>query len=132
MSTKTTRTIVGVMAGALALTSLSIEPVRAASATPKAPVAAPAKADTTPTDISTQRRRHYRGGGNPAQALAMFGIVAGSIAAISASRRHRHGHGVYYPHGGYGPGYGYYGPRPYAYQPYGYQPYGYGGYGYRY
>jgi hypothetical protein len=124
MSTKTTRTVVGVMAAALALTSLSIEPVRAASATPKAPVAAPAKADTTPTDIST-RRRHYRGGGNPAAALAMFGVVAGSIAAISASRRHRHGYGVYYPYGGYGPGYGYYGPRPY------YQPYGYGGYGYR-
>lgn len=131
MSSKTTKTVVGLMAAALALTSLSIEPVRAASTSQKAPAVAKANADGGLTDVSTQRRnRAYRGHNNPAAAMAMFGVVAGSIAAISASRRHRHGHSVYYPYGSaYGPGYQYYGARPY-YQPYGYQPYGYS-YGYR-
>ncbi len=56
----------------------------------------------------------------------MLGAVAGTIAAISASRRHRYSHGWYYPYGSYGPAYPYYGPRPYAYPYYGppgYYPY---------
>jgi len=112
------RTVVGAIAATLALTSFAVEPVRAASSTSKAPVAAPANVDLRPTDVSTQRRRYYHRGGNPAAAMAFAGVVAGTIGAIAASRRHRNHYGAYYPYGGYGPAYPYYGPR--------------GGYGYGY
>jgi hypothetical protein len=124
MSIKTKRTLVGALSAALVITSFSMAaPVRAAPVN-KTPAAAPA-ADTMPTDVSA-RRRHYRNGGISAgQAAAMFGIVAGTVLAVSAARRHRHYKGVPYyggvPYGGY---YGY--GAPYA--PYG----GYYGYGPRY
>jgi hypothetical protein len=128
MNTKIKRTLIGALAATVAVTSFSIEPVRAAPAN-KAPAAAQAPADM-PTDVSTQsRRRHYRGGTNPAQALAMFGMIAGTIAAVSASRRH---HRRYYggqPFGHYGPYYGGGYGSPYGYGP---PPGYYGGGYYRY
>jgi hypothetical protein len=122
MTTTVKRTLVGALSAALVLTSFSIAPAHAVPAGKK-PAAAPAQAaDTMPTDISS-RRRHYRGT-NPAAALAMFGLVAGTVAAVAASRRHRHHYGVPYAYGvPYG---GYYGA------PYGYGPYGGYGYGPRY
>jgi hypothetical protein len=129
MSTKTKRALVGALSTALVITSFSIAaPVQAAPVN-KAPTAKPATADTIPTDISA-RRRHYRHGGISAgQAAAMFGLIAGTVIAVSAARkRHRHyyGHGVPYAYGvpyGYGGHYG----APYGYG-YGHP---YGGYGYR-
>ncbi|HWM49630.1 MAG TPA: hypothetical protein VNR11_22240 [Xanthobacteraceae bacterium] len=118
MRKQITRIVTGAVAAALALTSFGIEPVRAApAAASERPVVGPAQSASLPTDISSRRRVHR--GGNPAAAIAMFGVVAGTIAAISASRRHRYNHGYYYPYGGYGPAYPYYGPRPYAYPYYG-------------
>jgi hypothetical protein len=126
MSTKTKRILVGAMSTALILTSFTTVPVGAAPAN-KTPAAKAATADTMPTDISA-RRRHYRHGGgiSAGQAAAMFGLVAGTVIAVSAARRHRHNpYAVPYAYGApYG---GYYGA---PYRPYGYAPYGYGGYGY--
>ena len=116
MRKQVTGIVTGLVAAVLALTSFGIEPARAATAASER-VASAARMANVPTDISSRRRVHR--GGNPAAAIAMFGVVAGTIAAISASRRHRYSHGYYYPYGGYGPAYPYYGPRPYAYPYYG-------------
>jgi hypothetical protein len=128
MKTKIKRTAVGALTAAMVLTSFAIEPVRAAPAN-KAPAAAPAQADM-PTDVSSQRRRRaYRRGASPAQALAMFGLIAGTVVAVSQANRHRrhyYGGGVSYAYGA--PCGGYYG-APYGHQPYGY---GYGPPRYRY
>jgi hypothetical protein len=127
MSIKTN--LVGALSAALVLTSFSTAaPVHAAPFN-KAPAAEPAAADTMPTDISARRRHYRRGGISAGQAAAMFGLVAGTVLAVSAARRHRHNpYAVPYAYGApYG---GYYGA---PYRPYGYAPYGYGyGYGPRY
>jgi hypothetical protein len=126
MTTTVKRTLVGALSAALVLTSFSVAPVSAAPAG-KTPAAAPAQvAETMPTDISGRRR--YYGGSNPAAAIAMFGAIAGTVAAVSAARRYRHHYGVPYAYGApYG---GYYG-APYGYGG-GYGSYGGYGYGPRY
>jgi hypothetical protein len=121
MKTTAKRAVIGALAATMALTSFNMAPAVAAPAQ-KPATASKANVATPLTDVSTRRKRyHAHRGASPAQAMAMFGMVAGTIAAISASRRHRHHYGYYQPYGyapyGYGHGYAPYG---YGYRPYGY------------
>ena len=90
--------IAAALVGAVTLASLNITPALAASKT--TPAASPTASAAT-TDISA--RRFHRGNG--AAALAMFGLVAGGIAAAAAADNY--GYGPYYggPYAYAGPGY---------------------------
>lgn len=106
---------------AAALTASAIVPAAAA------PVARPAqaaqvKAEGDATDFSARRYRR----GNNAAALAMFGMVAGTIATIAINEQRRKRERDYWRYR-----YGYYGHPGYAYAP---RYYGYPGryYGYPY
>lgn len=113
------KSLVAVTAAAFAVTGLSV-PSFAASPVSRPATASPADTASVPTTDFSSRRRHYRYNNNAAAVGAMMAI-AGTAAAIAASRQYRHR-----PHYGYG-------PRPY-YRGYGYgpPPYGYYGGGYRY
>jgi hypothetical protein len=98
MRNKFRSAIVAVLAAALTLTSLNLTPAQAASASKNA------ASNASSTEFSA--RRYHRG--NSRAALAMFGLVAGSIMAAAAADRYNDGYyggGPYY--GGYGGGYGY-------------------------
>ncbi len=88
------------LAAAVTVTSFGLTPAQAA---PKqTPQATHQLSKSVTTDISARRR--YRGNNNAA-ALAMFGLVAGGIAAMAANDRYNDG---YYGGGPYyGGGYGY-------------------------
>jgi hypothetical protein len=94
------------LAAAVTVTSFNLP----AQAAPKNSIPQVSKSVTT--DISA-RRRHYRS--NNAAALAMFGLVAGGIAAIAAADRYNDGYyyggGPYYGSPYYGGGYYRGGPR---------------------
>jgi hypothetical protein len=95
MRNKIRGSIVVALAAAVTLTSFNLSPAQAASKN------TPQVANAVTTDFSARRYRHR---GNNAAALAMFGIVAGSIAAAAAADRYDDG----YYYGG-GPYYGVYG-----------------------
>lgn len=101
MRNKIRGSVVVALAAALTLTSLNFTPAQAA---PKNAAQAVAAETTVTTDLSARRYRHR---GNSAAALAMFGLVAGAIAASAAADRYDDGY--YYGGGGYygGRGYGY-------------------------
>jgi hypothetical protein len=92
--------LVVALAAAVTLTSFNLSPAQAA---PKS--TAPQVSKSVVTDISA-RRRHYRN----AAALAMFGLVAGGIAAAAAADRYNDGYyyggGPYYGGGYYRGGWG--------------------------
>lgn len=101
MRNKIRGSIVVALAAAVMLTSFNLSPAQAASKN------TPQVANAATTDFSARRYRHR---GNNAAALAMFGIVAGSIAAAAAADRYDDGYyggGGYYGGRGYGRGYGY-------------------------
>ncbi|MEI7805115.1 MAG: hypothetical protein WCI56_07280 [Hyphomicrobiales bacterium] len=105
MLMKFTRPVAAALIGALAITSLNLTPVQAASAKRHDQVQAANTAAAT-TDLSA--RRYSRG--NAAVLGAVVGLF-GTIAAIAAADRYRNG---YYDGGPYyGRGYG----APYAYAP---------------
>jgi hypothetical protein len=101
------RSIAALVAGVMLVTALPFTAAQAASPKAKQPQLAPAS--DTVTDISARRR--YRNGGNPAAALAAFGLIAGTIATIAANDRRRdyydRGYGNYGAPRAYGYGYGY-------------------------
>ena len=108
MRNKIRGSIVVALAAAVALTSFNLSPAQAA------PKNTPQVANAVTTDFSARRYRHR---GNNAAALAMFGIVAGTIAAAAAADRYNDG----YYYGGYGGGpYAYGGGRGYGYRHGGY------------
>jgi uncharacterized membrane protein YgcG len=96
MRNKIRGSIVAALAAAVTLTSFNLSPAQAASKN------TPQVANAVTTDFSARRYRHR---GNNAAALAMFGIVAGSIAAAAAADRYDDGY--YYGGGPYYGGYGY-------------------------
>jgi hypothetical protein len=102
MRNKIRGSIVVALAAAVTLTSFNLSPAQAASKN------TPQVANAVITDFSARRYRHR---GNNAAALAMFGIVAGTIAAAAAADRYDDGYyyggGPYYGGYGYGGGYGY-------------------------
>jgi hypothetical protein len=117
----TSRSLVGVLAGALVLTSLPAGATQSAAQptpiSPKPAITQISADQAIATDFSARKRRHVRRGhNNGAAALAAFGLIAGTIATIAANERRRD----YYDRYGYGyyrygpppppPGY-YYGPR---------------------
>jgi hypothetical protein len=114
MRKTTHRAIAVATAGTMALTGLMVQPVAAAPAQTKAPVAKQEQAEGM-TDVSSGRR-HYRRGDRAAIG-AMLGIV-GTIGAIAAANNYRRHHRYYYDDAPYayggGPYHGYYnygGPR---------------------
>ncbi len=108
MSIKARSAVAGALAAAIALTSVAIEPARAAVINAAVGNNFARSAPYQPTDVSW-RHRYYRR--NNAAALATFAAIAGTIAAVAAA--HHHGYG-------YPCAYGYCGPPAYPY-PY-YQP----------
>lgn len=106
---------------AAALTASAVMPAAAAPAA-KPAQAAQVKAESDATDFSSRR---YRRGSNAA-GLAMFGLVAGTIATIAINEQRRKRERDYWRYR-----YGYYGHPGYAYAPryYGYR-HGYYGYPY--
>lgn len=107
MRNKIRDSVVVALAAALTLTSFNLSPAQAASKNAAQAVTAET---TVTTDFSARRYRHR---GNSAAALAMFGIVAGGIAAAAAADRYNDGYyggGRYYGGGPYYGG-GYYVPR---------------------
>lgn len=101
-----------VVAAAVVLTSVSIQPATAATSN-KRPASASQSGLAYDIDVSAVRRRSYRRG-DRAAAGAFLGIV-GTIAGIAAAEHYRR---HYYDYGyGYGPYYAYR-PYPYYAQPY--------------
>jgi len=101
MRNKFRNSVAAALIGAVTLTSFNLTPAQAASTN------APQATKSATTDFSARRYRHR---GNSAAALAMFGLVAGSIAAAAAADRYDDGccyGGPYYGGYGYGGGYGY-------------------------
>lgn len=86
----------------------------AGSAAPASKGLSATTASSDATDFSSvRRRRHYHGGN--AAALAVFGMMIGTIGAIAAQQQrydYYNGYGYGYDYG-YGPGY--YGGGPYYY-----------------
>jgi len=109
-----------VTAASIALSGFGVSAFAGAPATPRPSQAQTAQSENAqPTTDFSSRRRHYRR--NDAAAIGAMLAIAGTVAAIAASR-HRHRH-YYYGYrqapyyGGYY-GYGrrsYYGPRYYRY-----------------
>lgn len=103
MTHKLRGSIAALVVGALALTSFPLASAQAASG--KQP-----QASAATIDLSARKRHYYRRGGDSRAAMAMFGMVAGTIASIAAAEearryRERYGYGYY----GGPPPYGYYG-----------------------
>lgn len=100
MRTKFRNSVAAALIGAVALTSFNLAPAQAAS------TKAPQATGSATTDFSARRYRHR---GNNAAALAMFGLVAGGIAAAVAADRYNDGYyyggGPYYGGPSYGGGY---------------------------
>lgn len=108
------KSLAAVTAVAIAVTGFSV-PGFASSPVSKPATVTPADRASTPTTDFSSRRRYYRYNNNAAAVGAMLAI-AGTAAAIAASRqRHRYygyGPSPYYGGYGYGPPPGYnYGPR---------------------
>ena len=102
-------------AAAIALTSFDLRPAQAA------PDSGPAVAKQNSADEFSAQRNRRRGSVHPGVPLAVFGMIAGTIAGIAAAERRREyyerpTYGGPYAYGGYG-----YAPPVYA-QPYGYAP----------
>jgi hypothetical protein len=99
MRNKIRGSVVVALAAAVTLTSFNLSSAQAA------PKNTPQMANDVTTDFSARRYRR----GNDAAALAMFGIVAGTIAAAAAADRYNDGYyyggGPYYYGGGRGYGY---------------------------
>jgi hypothetical protein len=93
------RTVAAVVAGALTLTALPLSAAQAAS--PKSTQMQVAPASGTVTDISARRYRR----GNPAVAIAAFGLIAGAIAASQRPDYGYYGYGYGHPAPYYGYGY---------------------------
>lgn len=108
MTNQRSRAIAVVTAAALALTTYSALPAKAA---PEAVTQAkPANAQTS-TEFSSRRRRYYR---NNAAAAAAFAAIVGGIATYAAAREYRKAREreLQYRYGYYGGApYGYYGSR---------------------
>ena len=107
------KSLAALTAAALAVTGLSV-PSFAASPVSKPATASPGDTAAVPTTDFSSRRRHYRYNNNAA-AVGAFLAIAGTAAAVAASRQYRHR-----PHYGYGPrpyygGYGYAAPPAYGY-----------------
>ena len=117
--TKFRRTTAIALAAALAVTSFGLAPAQAAPAAKQAQ-AQPAEAATT-IDLSARKRHHrYRSSrGGQRAALAMFGMMMGTIATLAARDRYRDRYG-YYGHRYYGHRHYYGGPRYYRYPRYRY------------
>jgi hypothetical protein len=102
--------LVVALATAVTLTSFNLP----AQAAPKnTPQGTHQLSKSVATDFSARRRHYSRG--NSAAALAMFGIVAGGIAAAAAADRYNdryYGDGPYYGGPAYGYRGGYYGGGP--------------------
>jgi hypothetical protein len=94
MRNKFRNSVAAALIGAVTLTSFNLAPAQAAS------TKAPQATKSATTDFSARRYRHR--GNNNAAALAMFGLVAGGIAAAVAADRYNDGY--YYGGGPYGGG----------------------------